>query len=212
MLKVRKYDHWNSVYVANRLINLFRSYARPNYPMINHEIVSKIGEHLSGEDNVLEFGAGRSTAWFARHSKFVISHEHDPYWSSIVERKLENLGLSGKVDLKLFPATDDGTPKLYWESIDNYEDESFDLVLIDGKYRARCAVETLKKLKPSGWLVIDDVHRYLPKEPKSSTPGARSISDGYASERWGRFAELVSGWDCDWRSDGVWDTAIFWRR
>jgi predicted O-methyltransferase YrrM len=142
----------------------------------------------------------------------VISHEHDPFWSSKVENQLEKLNLSHKSQLKLFPATDDGTPMSYWESIGNYEDESFDLVLIDGKYRDRCAIEALQKLKPSGWLIIDDVHRYLPKEPKSLTPRARSISDGYASERWGRFAELVSAWNCDWRFDGVWDTAIFWRR
>ena len=89
----------------------------------------------------------------------------------------------------------------------------------DGESADRCTdlvldaleqtLASTNKLKSGGLLIIDDVHRYLPRVIPSSAPFARSNLVGCASDLWREFKELTASWEQVWRSDGVQDTVIF---
>ena|SRR3990167_5406071 len=99
---------------------------------------------------VLEFGAGGSTIWFSGKTKNLITIESQQDWFSFVKAKLERLGRN--VDLRLIPNN-------YFEVCATFEKESFDLILVDARYRVQC-IETSKNLvKPGGILMLDNADR-----------------------------------------------------
>jgi predicted O-methyltransferase YrrM len=49
--------------------------------------------------------------------------------------------------------------RAYVQAIDSYVDESFDLVLIDGRERVQCVEHAMPKVRHGGWLVLDDTDR-----------------------------------------------------
>ena len=97
---------------------------------------------------VLEFGSGASTLWLAERTWLTISIEHDEEWFNEVSLK---------------PCR--GTPQLFLVKPENYPkspgefpDKMFDVVFVDcfDKYRVACIKNSIPKLKPGGWMVIDD--------------------------------------------------------
>lgn len=132
--------------------------ARPTYeksetPWLAPAAVSFLSRVIRDDWNVLEFGSGRSTVWFARRCRAMVSVEHDPEWYDLVCRNLSELGL-GNCDLRLV------APDSYLETIDRFADDSFDLALVDGpepreKHMEACAT----KVKQGGYLVLDDSDR-----------------------------------------------------
>ncbi len=47
----------------------------------------------------------------------------------------------------------------YVRSIDRFIDKSLDLVIIDGRARLSCITHALKKIRPGGYLMLDDSER-----------------------------------------------------
>ena len=47
----------------------------------------------------------------------------------------------------------------YIAAIDEFEDEYFDIIAIDGRERVACLVHAIPKLRPGGVLVLDDSNR-----------------------------------------------------
>lgn len=76
-------------------------------------------------------------------------------------------------------------------------------------YRDACVNMVLEKIRPGGILVIDNIDRYLPCD--SVSPLSRAKDAPLASEEWGRFHERVKDWRLIWTSNGVWDTAIWFK-
>jgi predicted O-methyltransferase YrrM len=107
----------------------------------------------------VEFGSGRSTAWFARRLARLTSVEHDPGWHEKVKADLERGGI-GNVDYRFVPAEPPGAPAdrpRYAAVLDDFPDGSLDLVVVDGHYRDACLALAPPKLKPGGLLLVDDV-------------------------------------------------------
>ena len=52
----------------------------------------------------------------------------------------------------------------YYNKVNEYEDEYFDFVLIDGRARVKCGLNAINKLKKDGIFVLDNSERprYLP--------------------------------------------------
>jgi hypothetical protein len=121
---------------------------RPETPWISYRARKKIGRLIQPDGTVLEFGSGMSTLWLARRCKTLYSVEHDALWFQTVQSKLaaKNIAnahcflreMENYADLSAFP------------------DESFDFVLVDGAQRAACVQAVLKKLKPGGWVYLDN--------------------------------------------------------
>jgi len=113
-------------------------------------------ERLPKEATVLEWGMGASTVWFAKNGYYVISCELNlDWWFSVSDRLYKEKCRTHAV-LKDFHA--DGIEK-YADWILEAEDETFDLVLIDGRNRCRCLGNVRSKVKIGGMLCLDNSER-----------------------------------------------------
>jgi len=105
---------------------------------------------LANGGRVLEFGSGHSTVWLAALGADVHSVETRPGWKGEVEGWLEARGLSATIFLC--------KPGESHKPAHQYPDGSFDLVFVDGHQpdRLACAKAARDKVRPGGWMVIDD--------------------------------------------------------
>ncbi|MBS0016782.1 MAG: methyltransferase domain-containing protein [Arthrospira sp. SH-MAG29] len=101
---------------------------------------------------VLEFGSGGSTVWFSTYTKNVVSIEHNREWYDRVKRDLAKYDSCHPVDLRLMSLP-------YHGVCEDFQDESFDLILVDGRNRVRCAQAAIRILKTGGILMLDDAQR-----------------------------------------------------
>ncbi len=184
----------------------------PESPWLTQAIISILESWLRPEDIGLEWGSGRSTAWFAKRVSHLTSVEHDPRWANIVTNKLRAASLETRVSYHLCPdgANEEPTSE-YVMLIEQFDDQCFDFCLIDGVVRDRCALLAVPKIRPGGILILDNVNWYIPRDPKSRAPNSRGVGGDFASERWETFTGCVKNWRCVWTTNGIWDTA-FWVR
>lgn len=117
-------------------------------PWLVESAISLIEDYLVPNDeaplirSVFEFGAGASTGWFHTKSGFFWSVDDD---KSYIPESLELI-----VQLAKRP---------YNKVIDNFVDNYFDLILVDGRDRVKCIESSIPKLKSGGWLVLDNSER-----------------------------------------------------
>lgn len=97
---------------------------------------------------IFEYGSGNSTIYWSRVSKSIVAVEDNRSWFKIVNNnRIKNLILLLKED-----------KKSYCESL-LAEKGKFDIIVIDGKYRDICSSIALKKLKSTGFIILDDSER-----------------------------------------------------
>ncbi len=99
--------------------------------------------------DVLEFGSGGSTIWFSTRVGSLLSFEHDPGWAQAIRTALIDVP---NVDLRLLE-------RPYFNHIFDFKDDSFDLVLVDGRDRVECARLAKRVLRPGGIMMVDDTNR-----------------------------------------------------
>lgn len=104
---------------------------------------------------IFEWGAGNSTLFFAKYAEKVISIEYDRTWYEKILRKMPR-----NVEVRLYELVYDG---LYCRAI-NEQEELFDIILIDGRDRNRCAINCVSKLKPNGIIIWDNSDREYYRE------------------------------------------------
>ncbi len=187
--------HWTPRYVVDRSALWWRQRRRPDEPWLTASMVAFLDQWLRPTDEVLEWGARRSTRWFADRVARVQSVEHDPTWAAEVAVATER---TGNVHLAAVPAEDVSRYVAAWS-------DPVDLALIDGIHRDRCALRALDLVRPGGLVVVDNAERYLP----NTSRGPESIGDATLSSDWTEFVRRVAGWRRVWTSDGVTDTAAW---
>jgi hypothetical protein len=197
--------HWTPRYFYNKSKLLIRQALHPGEPWLTAGANEILSEILMPTDVAVEFGSGRSTAWFAERVKHLTSIESDPVWFEKVGRIISELGLDEKIDYRLVHEMD----KYHLQS-DTFPDESVDFCLVDGMERSACALSMIPKMKPAGILVVDNVNWFLPND-KTHSPSSRTLESGPATEEWGIFQEVVSDWKRIWTSNGVTDTCFFFK-
>jgi hypothetical protein len=199
----RSFKHWTFEYLWSRLADKIHRRLHPDEPWLTPAVVQTLDDYLTKQMSGLEFGSGRSTAWFARRLGRLTSIEHSVKWYFRVNNILNKSNIQNVIMI----LRDNSPDNSYSDSINQFRDESLNFVLVDGIDRAKCALFSLPKLMPGGILVIDDVHRYLPSESRS--PLARKISDGPVDGEWQEFLNKVLDWEYIWSSNGVKDTVIY---
>jgi len=144
----------------------------------------------------LEYGSGRSTFYFAKKLKHLISIEHHEGWynsvkSKLTENKVENVDYylipkkevsANKEDLDIYldQYNELGSKKTfedYYNKVNEYADSYFDFILIDGRSRVRCGLNAIPKLNKGGIFVLDNsereryepLHKALDSWPKVNT-------------------------------------------
>jgi hypothetical protein len=136
-------------------------------PWWNDRAIRYFGQHLRPGDRVFEWGSGASTVWMVSQGAEVTSVEHDPDWVANVRVRCP------AADVRAAPEN----ARDYAAAIDEFEDGSFDVVIVDGTYRPECLQRGASKVKPGGLLVLDDTDmRQLARLKRSSLPGWKKVS------------------------------------
>lgn len=127
---------------VNRTV--FHKYS--DVPWLAFPAIAHLERQISGR-RVFEFGSGMSTLWFAKRCRQVVSVESDGHWHQIVTercRAMQNVRIihaNSKEDYLAAISTAGG---------------KFDLILVDGLYRAECLDLARPYLNPEALVIVDD--------------------------------------------------------
>ena len=145
----------------------FKFYQRknPDRPWLSPKAVEYCDSLLNSSMIGFEWGSGRSTRWFSKRLKFLHSVEQDQGWHNFVmnslgEQKIENVnyyhievdGHENSLDKQL----------PYVEKIEEFPDNHFDFIVVDGHFRQQCLHKAQRKLKNGGHLLLDNSN-WLPR-------------------------------------------------
>jgi hypothetical protein len=156
-------------YVARRLAYARHVRRHPDEPWLAGPAIAYLDQELPRDGVGLEWGSGRSTAWFGARLARLVSVEMDAGWFESVRAKVSGLS---HVDVRHVPIEhprDEPTRPHYepaprYVSVaDEFDTESLDFVLVDGHYRQACVLRALDKLRPGGLLAVDNTD-WLPDE------------------------------------------------
>jgi hypothetical protein len=150
-------------------------------PWLTYPAIAFLNTFLTNDMRVYEFGTGGSTLFFAKRVKEVFSVEHDRPFHDTLITALANQNITNAhvqlIEPKPVPNFSSLSPKIpedyisadeayaskdfkdYASSIDIYDDNSFDVILIDGRARNSCFQHAVPKLKQGGILIIDNSSR-----------------------------------------------------
>lgn len=130
--------------------------ARLDLPWWNVAATREVEAFLASrpDSRVFEWGAGASTVWLARRANQVTSIEHDAEWLARFRRQTDRFA---NVSL-LHRSFSDAAADAYVDAIDEL-DAQFDLIVIDGRARARCLEKAKARLAPQGIILFDDSGR-----------------------------------------------------
>jgi len=208
---MRSFAHWTPRYILDRLrLTWFEKWHHSD-PWLTQTAVTVLDCLLRRTDQGLEFGSGRSTVWFAHRVSRLTSVETNPVWHEKVSTELQSLQFS-HVRCLLIPEDVEesrGHESAYIQVFQQFEKLSLDFVLVDGSYRADCAITCSDYIRPGGFLILDNVNWYLPSS--SIAPNSRSPEQGPVSEKWAEFLKSVFDWRYIWTSNGITDTAIYFK-
>lgn len=203
-------------YVADRVRLAVHQRLHPDAPWLTAEATALLGDWLEPTHVGIEWGSGRSTVWFARRVRHLVSVEHHGGWHAEVSARLAEHGLTN-VDYRLHPCEPERVETPEWiasmfasdyvRTVDAFDACSVDFALVDGMYRSACALAVLPKLRSGALLIVDNVNWFLPSA--SRAPSSRSLTDTPLSPTWVEFADAIKGWELRWTQNGVADTAIW---
>ncbi len=209
---MRPWRHLTPRYIYNRIQEKRYRRTHPNLPWLTPVANQILATYLKKTDCGLEFGSGRSTLWLASRVQHLTSVEHQRAWYEKVAAQLKAANLT-QVDYYLHEKeAPDEAAQMHSDYVlvaTAFADESLDFVLVDGIYRSACACQSLGKLRPGGMLILDNANWYLPCH--SYAPNSRTVEQGPVSPLWQEFLQQVEDWRRIWTSNGVSDTAFFFK-
>lgn len=136
--------------LGNSYEDFFRDEDGNVNPWWGKTIIDLVVKKLNKDMRVFEWGMGNSTLFWSQYVGEVVSIESDLYWykkmSEIIPRNVRaqycELKYGGEYCQKIID-----------------EQEKFDIILIDGRDRVRCAINSLEKLKENGIIIWDNTDR-----------------------------------------------------
>lgn len=114
-------------------------------------------KQMTSDSRLFEFGSGGSTLFWSARAGHVISVEHDAGWYEKVKMTLDEKRQN--IDYRLVDVDGSADSSAYAKSIENEEDGSLDFVVVDGIFRVECLRAALPKVKPGGFLILDNSQR-----------------------------------------------------
>ncbi|MEO6001393.1 MAG: hypothetical protein ABIN89_31365 [Chitinophagaceae bacterium] len=179
--KLEKLKHLKYYWQWRKTFQPGRNAIEDELPWITFPGIDFLKDHLNKDSNVFEYGGGGSSLFFINHANEVVTIEHHKEWFEKVRNKVllkKSSNWIGKLippDLKEGDAElDPNDPHDYYTNeepyyncifksyvtyIDNYPEKYFDLVMIDGRSRPSCIWHSMPKVKPGGYILIDNSNR-----------------------------------------------------
>lgn len=153
-------------------------------PWLTFGSIDFVKAWLRPDLTIFEYGSGGSTLfWLTHKPKSVVSVEHDPKWHMLLS---SHIAPAAPIERRLIlpdalppgPPLDPADPTTYastdaaWlghsfrnyaTQIDDFPDNYFDVVLVDGRARPACLWHSAGKVRVGGLLILDnaDVAHYL---------------------------------------------------
>jgi predicted O-methyltransferase YrrM len=223
-LRERSYAHITPRYVLQRVRHAIYRRNHPDMPDLTEASIALLSQLLRKTDAGAEYGAGNSTAWLAKRSKYLTSFETNPAYAPVVRANLAAQGVAN-ADLNHIPFdyigdSRDDELKMHdhpWlRSAERFADNSLDYALVDSAPRGCLCWRLAGKIKDGGLLILDNAEWYFPP-PQGLTPkppAAINIALGYPGSRlphhicWPKFIEGTKHWRHLWTSNGVSTTLI----
>lgn len=170
--KVFKFYFSNPWRIVQQLKYKYFLKQNPGVPWMAPGAIKFLDQTINEKFTMLEWGSGGSTAWFAKRARKVISIESNISWYDRVSETLKSSGIKN-VDYR-FIETDDclqqdecikqGIVPPYVAVVNAYQENFFDLVVIDGSLRNICINEAPKYIRPGGYLVLDNSNWMSPEK------------------------------------------------
>ena len=120
-------------------------------PWISIPTIEILKEKNLSELFVFEYGSGFSTIWFSEKVKKIVSIEHDKNWFNIINSAL----IKNKNCDIIFKNLKYGGE--YSKEIKKYN--NIDIVIIDGRDRTNCLLNSVSQLSEKGIIILDDSQR-----------------------------------------------------
>ena len=197
--------HHTPKFIFSRLKQKLYEKKHPDSPWMTPESIKLMDQLINPNDIGLEYGSGRSTFWFAKRCKHLTSVEHNEKWFGIVNKKISMLK-NLNVDYSLQGLNDDPLKSTYFKTINNFDNESLDFIIVDGKYRDILSLKAIEKLKKGGLLILDNAERYLPNDYKIFETMGNNKNN--VSPNWKKFIEHVKNWRKIRTCDGISSTYL----
>lgn len=133
-------------------------------PWYTYPFIAFIRERIQPEFTVFEYGSGNSTLWYARHAAFIVAVEHDKAWFDTVSLKVPD---NARIIFR-----EQGEP--YIQAIHEIG-QRFQIVVVDGRNRVRCALFAADYLTEDGVIILDNSQRehYQPARTALAEKGFR---------------------------------------
>jgi len=148
-------------------------------PWVTYPAIEWLSRRLDPSMHGFEFGSGGSTLFFARRVGHITAAEHHGGWATRVRASAAGQGLD---NVNLIHRPSDRHPPTrdfyfsrhhghrgvsyegYARTIDAFDDRSLDFVFVDGRSRVACVAHAARKIRPGGYLILDnaDRRRYAP--------------------------------------------------
>lgn len=161
---------------------------RPVLPWISYDAINVFERFLDKSKTVLEFGSGMSTTWYTQRAGEVYSVEDYEPWFQKVKLILTEQGINNiHYDL------------LRGDAYSGYMSKSgkkFDLIMIDGSIRSRCAENAIKLVAEGGIIYLDNSDKHSGAEG-GDTRLAEEILLAFAREKNAKIQYFVDFAPCE---------------
>ena len=138
-------------------------------PFMDAAGIARFKQEIAKASRYVEFGSGGSTIFAHRAGLEVISVENDPYYARAVASRLDlsavrqivvRMGITGEWGFPLFPSAKKA--KRYVTA--PWSNAPFpDFVLVDGRYRVACAMESARRAHLRGATAVLMFDDYTPR-------------------------------------------------
>ena len=116
-------------------------------PWVTYSFIDFIAQRIKKEHTVFEFGSGNSTFYYAKRALKVVSVEHDQAWfTKISANKPSN---SEMIFCELLAGGQ-------YSKMPASMGLKFDIIIVDGRDRVNCCLQSLAALSDQGVVVLDD--------------------------------------------------------
>jgi hypothetical protein len=143
-------------------------------PMMTFDAIAWLGTYLRPGMHVFEWGSGGSTIFLTQRVERLVSVEHDTDWYRRTKDRIGSVSADRLTYILQPPETGSGSEDgfrstderyrgmhfaSYVRTIDDFPDAAFDLVSVDGRARSACLTRAVRKVKPGGFILLDNSDR-----------------------------------------------------
>lgn len=118
-------------------------------PWMTLPFIHFLDSRLTSSMTIFEFGSGNSTKYFRRKVDSVRSIEHDPAWFE----RLQNDDIRGIIEFQPLDEADRYEKKAVASG------KQYHIIVVDGRRRVRCIINSISALRSDGVMVLDDSER-----------------------------------------------------